>query len=111
LNNWQAAFASRNNTVVKLNFSEIKDRMLRRLEEAYIKMFDVVQGDRVARKTRQEAGYFDKLNKAWKPIASAQMEQAAVDLATILNSAYEEAGRPTLDPGPKIRVNPKLLED
>jgi hypothetical protein len=39
------------------------------------------------------------------------MEQAAVDLATILNSAYEEAGRPTLDPGPKIRVNPKLLED
>lgn len=88
------AMASLNYQPTYLPFAGLKQRLLTQLQNAYLQVYGLVQGDAQARKTGN--AYSANLKQAWKPIATQQTVASACTVSDILHSAYEDAGRPDL---------------
>ncbi len=72
----------------------LKQRLLQQIQNAYLQVFNLAQGDAQGRNS--PSTYFASLKQAWQPIATQQTVASACTVSDILHSAYEEAGRPDL---------------
>lgn len=81
----------------KLDEPSLKHLLLRQIEQSYLHIFKLVQREVRVRQNHSNASiYFDTLRSRWKPVVEARMEDATRNLATILQSAWQEAGYPDL---------------
>ncbi len=76
----------------------LRSELKKTMTAGYGHLFDIVAVDRDARNRKlDEKAYRQALRDGWQPIAERRMSEAARLIASLLDSAYNEAGQPSLD--------------
>ncbi|MGE0201811.1 MAG: hypothetical protein AB7P76_12710 [Candidatus Melainabacteria bacterium] len=82
------------------NMADILADLPGQFKKTYLKLFDIVEVDRQARKahpkTEDAQGYFRALQEGWKPIVTEQLQLASQLTTEILQAAWMEASRPVM---------------
>lgn len=92
---WQASLSG--TAPAALSETQVGERLLRQLEQSYLKIYPMVAAERKIRGGFPTPDvYFQELQQAWKPVIEDRLTTCAQSMADILNSAWVAAGKPDL---------------
>jgi hypothetical protein len=96
---WQSRFRRTSRTSQPLMEAGIRKNLLQQFEQSYLRVFDLVAGERKARQNApaDKELFEEQLKDAWRPIIEERMNAATQTLSDILTSAYSAAGKPNLN--------------
>lgn len=97
---WRNQLMGRNNfafSPVPLSLQEIRADFLQQIRDGYMILFDLVAADLNARQGGTEGRVYKALlRNAWLPLTTKRMDEAALNKAALLHSAYQAGGSPDL---------------